>query len=76
MPFPFVEYEKMADRLRSLRGRAIVSLNDHPDIRRVFRDFHIETVPIPYTVGRGRGVERDELIISSWDVAALPVGLF
>jgi DNA adenine methylase len=44
--FPFVEYAKMAGRLRSLKGRAIVSLNDHPDIRRVFDGFFIETMPI------------------------------
>ncbi|KWA78053.1 DNA adenine methylase [Burkholderia ubonensis] len=35
-----------------------------------------ETVPIQYTVGGGRGVERSELIIFSWDDAAEPVGLF
>jgi len=59
--FPFGEYEKMAQRLRSLKGRTIVSLNDHPDIRRVFDGFYIETVPIQYTVGGGKGVERNEL---------------
>ncbi|WP_414451303.1 DNA adenine methylase [Burkholderia sp. 22PA0099] len=74
--FPFVEYEKMAAKLRGIKGRAIVSLNDHPEIRRVFDGFHIETVPIQYTVGGGEGVDRQELIISNWDVAAEPVGLF
>jgi DNA adenine methylase len=74
--FPFGEYEKMAWRLRSLKGRAIVSLNDHPDIRRVFDGFYIETVPIQYTVGGGKGVERTELIIYSRGDAVQPVGLF
>lgn len=44
--FPFEEYEKVAVPLRSLKGRAIVSLNDHPDVRRVFDGFHIENAPI------------------------------
>ncbi|MBO7770505.1 hypothetical protein J6357_29170, partial [Burkholderia pseudomallei] len=44
------------------RGRAIVSLNDHPEIRRVFAGFHIESVPIQYTVGGAKGVERRERI--------------
>ncbi|WP_331458410.1 DNA adenine methylase [Burkholderia latens] len=74
--FPFAEYEKMAEWLRTLKGRAIVSLNDHPDIRRVSDGFHIETVPIHYTVGGGKGVERNELIIFSWNDAAQPAGLF
>ncbi|MGN4077992.1 DNA adenine methylase, partial [Burkholderia gladioli] len=73
--FPFEQYERMAERLRTLKGRAIVSLNDHPEIRRVFDGFHIETVPIQYTVGL-EAASRHEVIISSWDVGAEPAGLF
>ncbi|AWV01972.1 DNA adenine methylase [Burkholderia sp. JP2-270] len=75
--FPFAEYERIAERLRRIKGRAIVSLNDHDEIRRVFDGFHIETVPLQYTVaGSHRSVERSELIIFSWDDAAQPSGLF
>ncbi len=74
--FPISEYEKMAQRLGSIKGRAIASPSDRPDIRRVFDGFHIETVPIQYTVGGGRGVQRNELIFYTWDDAAQPVGLF
>ena len=74
---PYAEYVEMAARLRSLKGRAIVSLNDHPDIRRAFEGFHIETVDIRYTVGGGgREAARKEVIIFSWDDAAQPAGLF
>lgn len=73
--FPFEQYERMAERLRTLKGRAILSLNDHPEIRRVFDGFHIETVPIQYTVGL-EAASRHEVIISSWDVGAEPAGLF
>ncbi|OMW08853.1 DNA adenine methylase [Burkholderia pseudomallei] len=45
-------------------------------IRSVFAGFHIESVPIQYTVGGGKGVERRELIIFSCDDSAEPVGLF
>jgi DNA adenine methylase len=51
--FPYGEYEEMARKLRSIKGRAVVSLNDHPDIRRAFEGFHMETVDIRYTVGGG-----------------------
>ncbi|MBI0325552.1 DNA adenine methylase [Burkholderia plantarii] len=44
--FPFEQYGRMAERPRTLKGRAMVSLNDRPEIRRVFDGFHIETVPI------------------------------
>jgi len=77
VPFPYSEYEEMAARLRRLKGRAIVSLNDHPAIRQAFDGFYIETVDIKYTVGGGgREAARREVIIFSWDDAAQPVGLF
>jgi DNA adenine methylase len=68
----------MADRLRSIKGRAIVSLNDHPAIREAFEGFHIETVDVRYTVGGvgERAAARKELIIFSWDDALQPAGLF
>jgi DNA adenine methylase len=75
--FGLDQYEKMAGMMRSLKGRAIISLNDHPDIRRVFDGFQMDTVPIQYTVGGGgKGADRMELIIYSWDRAADPAGLF
>lgn len=70
-------YERMADLMGRLKGKAILSLNDHPDIRRIFAVFHMDTVPITYTVaGGGKGVERGELIIYSWDKRSEPAGLF
>ncbi|WGS50865.1 DNA adenine methylase [Paraburkholderia sp. D15] len=77
VPFAFSEYEEMARKLRTIKGRAIVSLNDHPAIRSAFEGFHIETVDIKYTVGGGgREALRKEVIIFSWDDAAQPAGLF
>jgi len=75
--FGIEQYEKMAELLGTLKGKAIVSLNDHPDIRRIFGAFQTETVPIQYTVGGGgKAVERQELIIYSCDRDSEPAGLF
>ncbi|AUN95864.1 DNA adenine methylase [Pseudazoarcus pumilus] len=74
--FGFEQYEEMAELLGRLDGKAIVTLNDHPDIRQAFSRFHIESTDIRYTVGGGSGVERREVIIFSWDVHAEPAGLF
>lgn len=76
VPFEFSEYERLAQALRDIKGKAIVTLNDHPDIRRAFDGFDIETTDIRYTVGGGGGVERQELFIFSWDRSTDPVGLF
>jgi DNA adenine methylase len=58
----------MAELMRSLQGRAVLSINDHPEIRRVFEGFAVIPLQIRYTVGReGRDQAAGELIIKSWD---------
>jgi len=77
VPFPLEQYELMASTLRSIKGKALVSLNDHPDIRAAFAGFQMENVDISYTVaGGGKSADRRELIIYSWDRDAEPAGLF
>jgi DNA adenine methylase len=77
VPFPWEQYDLMAAKLRQIKGKAIVSLNDHPDIRRCFEGFGMESLSIDYTVGGGQNrAERQELIIYSWDREAEPAGLF
>ncbi|WP_373388984.1 DNA adenine methylase [Pseudomonas alcaligenes] len=76
VPFGFEQYEEMAEVLGQIKGKAIVSLNDHPDIRRVFGRYQIESTDITYTVGGGKGSEAREVLIFSWDIQAEPAGLF
>lgn len=77
VPFEWEEYLAMAEILRNLQGKAVLSINDHPAIRECFKDFHVEEVPINYTVaGGGKAAARMELVYSSWDVSAEPAGLF
>ena len=56
----------------------MVSINDHPDIRRVFEGFHFETTEIRYTTTnqrQGKAEVTGELIIMNWVPEALG-GLF
>lgn len=81
VPFAIDQYTAMAAALRELRGRAIVSVNDHPAMREAFEGFAIETVDITYQVGgTSRGAdhrpERSELVIFSWDRRPEEGGLF
>lgn len=67
VPFEFEQYHQMAELLRSMQGKAILSINDHPDIRQVFSDLPMETVDISYTVGgANKPAKRKELIIRNW----------
>jgi len=68
VPFGWEQYEQLAECLGALKGRAIVTLNDHPDVRRAFAAFKHERVDISYQVaGAHKAARRHELIIYSWD---------
>lgn len=63
--------------LLDVKGRAILTLNDHPTIRELFGRFHIERADHTYMVGGGpRTKDVGEVLIFSWDVSAQPAGLF
>lgn len=65
--FGFEQYELLADKMRQVKGKMIITINDHPDMQKVFSGFKTETVNIRYTVGgNGRGNERKELIVMNW----------
>lgn len=58
------QFEAMAQVLAGLRGRFILSLNDHPEVRRIFASFDLEEVGTTYTTGSKAKAAR-ELIISN-----------
>lgn len=64
--FGLEQYEMMAGMMADLQGKAIVSINDHPKMRRVFKGFRTKTVDINYTVGSTNRTPRKELVICSW----------
>ncbi len=64
--FGRADFERLAAALGQLRGRFILSLNDRPEVRRIFADFVLEEVQTTYTLARKKGDGRvGELIISS-----------
>lgn len=67
VPFPLVEYYKLADAMRTMKGSAILTINDHPKMREIFKEFGMKTVEINYTIGgAGKGQNRRELIFKNW----------
>ena len=52
----------MADRLAALNGAFILTLNDTPEVRRIFRRFAIEAVEFRYSVGAAKKRGREVLI--------------
>ena len=61
--FARADFERLAEQLTGIKGRFILSINDVPEIRRLFRWACMAKVPVTYTIGGGKRVS--ELIVSA-----------
>lgn len=60
------QFPLMATTLGGLKGRFLLSLNDHQQVRRIFQDFAMVQVELHYSIGGGEKTrEATELIISN-----------
>lgn len=60
------DYEKMASVLSSIKSQFILSINDHPQIREVFKGFKTKPVRLKYTVSKGKQTTGRELLITNY----------
>jgi DNA adenine methylase len=67
VPFGLENYERMAELLRTMKGQALVSVNDIPEMRQAFKGLQMKRLPIRYTVGASAAARREvnELVISN-----------
>lgn len=52
--FSCADFTDLRDRLAKVKGKFIMSINDVPQIRELFRDFTIMEVPTRYSVGNAK----------------------
>lgn len=64
--FGIEQYQELAEYMRNIKGNAILSINDHPDMREIFRGFRTQSVSISYTLGGARRKKAGELIVMNW----------
>ena len=57
-------FERMATLLRQLKGRFILSLNDRPEVREIFRGFDFEEVTVRYSANAKAQKQAAELLIT------------
>ncbi len=60
--FEYDDFVKLAEALRNIKGSFILSLNDHPKMREVFKGFDLMPVKLNYSVGKEKAI-GSELII-------------
>lgn len=65
--FPWQEYQDLVRLAGTIQGRMLISINDHPDIRRLFDDMPVVEVDYKYTVaGKGTETRCVELVYGTW----------
>ncbi|WP_300436057.1 DNA adenine methylase [Zoogloea sp.] len=77
VPFEWAQYEALADTMRSCKGKVMLSINDHPDIRSCFAGLVFHDLAIKYSVASSHGqvAESRELVITNYDPSPMG-GLF
>lgn len=66
------DFARLAERLGSIAGRFVLSLNDRPEVRGIFGAFRIVDVPLTYTIRGGEGKQVREVIIMDRKEPAVP----
>ena len=70
--FVDADFERLRDSLAKIKGRFLLSLNDDPTIRQLFRAFTLQRVSLTYSAGNSRtggdtrAKIRNELIIRNY----------
>lgn len=65
--FGWEQYQHLAELAGSIQGHMIISINDYPDIRALFKDLPCREVDYQYTVGGAdRASDCVELIFGNW----------
>lgn len=66
------DFSRLLKTLSGIKGKFLLSLNDHPDVRRMFAAFKIEAVSLVYSAGNSRSSSttrsktRSELLIRNF----------
>jgi hypothetical protein len=69
------DFAEMGELLAGIKGRFILSINDHPHIRETFEVFKIEAVRMRYTNVKGAAQVAGELIITNTENTRDHLGL-
>ena len=64
--FTSKDFQELQQILQKLKGRFILSLNDLPEVRELFSDFHIKPVSLAYSAANPKGRRYAEVLITNF----------
>ena len=70
VPFDWAQYERISSTMRACKGKVMLSINAHPDIRSCFAGLATRELPIKYSVfaNNGKPKQTVELVIMNYDI--------
>lgn len=60
------DFERLATVLKSIKGTFMLSINDKPEIRELFKGFKIDTAEVTYSCSKGSRPKVGELLIKNY----------
>ena len=60
------DFSVLAELLKRIEGKFVLSLNDKPEVRELFGEFTFETAEVAYTCSNGKNLKSPELIIRNF----------
>ncbi len=60
------DFRKMAELTAKLKGKFVLSLNDVPEVRAIFKGFRIRGLEMPYTAQKASGKRFKEVLITNF----------
>lgn len=69
--FVFDEHQRLASALKNLKGKFLLSINDHPKIRKLYQGLPRLKVKVKYSIARDKSNaarDRAELIIANYSL--------
>ena len=60
------DFATLAERLKPLQGKFVLSLNDVPEVRALFKDFSIRDIDLHYTAQKNVGRLYNEVLITNF----------
>jgi len=64
--FTTADFEQLAERLRVLQGKFVLSLNDTPEVRALFHGFTIRDIELSYSAQKHAGRKYGEVLITNF----------
>jgi DNA adenine methylase len=64
--FETKDFEHLAEVLRTVKGKFLLTLNDVPEVRKIFRHFRMQSVELAYTTQKHAGRRYREVFIMNF----------